>query len=383
MSGSPPRRLVLLCGCAERGKSGVGDYSLALAAELAIRGIDARIAAVADSFVREVREEPVPWHGYPVASLRLPLNFSPEARDAAVLGWIGSFAPDWISVQFVPYAFHSKGIVTLARLPWAALAGQAKTHVMFHEVWVGDHARASLTRRMWGIIQKGAIRCIVARLRPAAVHTGIMFHRHLLQRIGVAATILPIFGNIPVTREGMDLAVKRAASPGQDWTGGFFGSIHPGFPAEHVFGLLADRAARKNQRLRVISVGNSGAGGADFDRWALRWPEIVFKDCGTLPDAALSETLADLDFGLSSTPLNIVGKSGSAAALAEHGVPVVCAALGAPTRGFQTAADHAEPRAYLLERFLALEEGRGVARPRPATVWRPSRGNSRRTSDGR
>ena len=51
-----PLRVALVCGCAEGGADGVGDYTEALAGVLRGRGVDARIAAVRDPFVAD----PVP-----------------------------------------------------------------------------------------------------------------------------------------------------------------------------------------------------------------------------------------------------------------------------------------------------------------------------------
>ncbi|MBT3468577.1 MAG: hypothetical protein HN467_04560 [Opitutae bacterium] len=62
-----------------------------------------------------------------------------------------------------------------------------------------------------------------------------------------------------------------------------------------------------------------------------RWKEIQKKysgdwlihSLGPQPEENVSHYLHSLDFGLTSTPWDLVGKSGTIAAMVEHGLPVI------------------------------------------------------------
>src|SRR5690606_8431966 len=72
-----------------------------------------------------------------------------------VKGWIREFAPDWISLQFVPYSWHPKGwfgrwIPELEQV----LSLTPRRHVFLHEIWIGTHRGASFKSRIVGGYQR-------------------------------------------------------------------------------------------------------------------------------------------------------------------------------------------------------------------------------------
>src|SRR5271168_574276 len=74
--------------------------------------------------------------GVNISVLRLPRATSWTERITTANEWLNSFNPDWVSLQFVSYAFHPKGLVHgLARKMAPLLAGR-RLHIMFHEIWL-------------------------------------------------------------------------------------------------------------------------------------------------------------------------------------------------------------------------------------------------------
>jgi hypothetical protein len=52
-----------------------------------------------------------------------------------------------------------------------------------------------------------------------------------------------------------------------------------------------------------------------------------FLEKGELPTDLISSYLQSADFGVATSPLSLIGKSGSVAAMLEHGLPVVVSRL--------------------------------------------------------
>ena len=51
--------------------------------------------------------------------------------------------------------------------------------------------------------------------------------------------------------------------------------------------------------------------------------EFGFKRYGEQPAERISRFLTEMDFGIATTPLALIGKSATAAAMLEHGLPVI------------------------------------------------------------
>jgi hypothetical protein len=75
-------------------------------------------------------------------------------------------------------------------------------------------------------------------------------------------------------------------------------------------------------------------------------------EIGELQEARVSNCLSEMDFGISTTPLSLLGKSGSVAAMWEHGLPVIVTRLEqAFCRSSQsnlTTADQKENESQML-----------------------------------
>lgn len=318
------------------GHSGVGDYTRRLAAECLRQGAEARIVALCDTGVHEAAVEEDQLEGATsVPCLRLPEAWSWGQRLQAVQSWLQGWRPDWASLQFVPFGYQPKG------LPWqlgpmlARLLGTHHWQIMFHELWVGAFEGAPWKLRLLAVAQRQVIRQLLRQLKPARVHTQAMPHQQLLHALGCKAAKLPLFGNIRIQVDGAEEGChlicnalgKENFSPGgrPAWhIGGLFGVIHPEWRPEPFFNSWLQAAGQSGRQPLLVLIGRSGRSEEHIQ--SLLQPylrQLQVGMLGALPDLAVSQVLQALDFGLATTPWRLKEKSGSLAALRDHGLPVV------------------------------------------------------------
>ncbi len=183
-----------------------------------------------------------------------------------------AFAPDWVSLQFVPYAFHPKGFVYgLGHHLRPLLAGR-RVQIMFHELWLGETQDASPKHRLIGTFQKAFVRQMLRQIKPQVVHTSNNAYVGVLARQGVTATRLPMFGSIPITEgKGDEWLFAEIGKAGAEingsnrsrfWLAGFFGALHPVWPPEPLISRLCQAAAETGRRLVLLSAGRLSGGEA-------------------------------------------------------------------------------------------------------------------------
>ena len=95
----------------EPGKDGVGDYTRKLACVINNNGYKAKIIAIND---RRLDEEEYTGtqtdEGTEIAVLRLSSKLSWDIRVQKAKAFVEAFDPGWISLQYVPFGFHIKGL---------------------------------------------------------------------------------------------------------------------------------------------------------------------------------------------------------------------------------------------------------------------------------
>lgn len=323
---------MILCSGLEPGRNGVGDYCRTLAAKLVRLGIECLILALNDHFVKE--EYRSDEEDGRLVLVRLPAHFSIGQKSRAIAAQIRDWRPDWISLQFVCYGFHPKGLVFKEIFWLPPLFRGHFLHVMLHELWVGRGMSASRRNVLVGVLQKRLIIRLLRRLQPRVLHTSNYFYQKMLSDCGIKAEVLPLFGSIPVSstkdeawlfaairnRDGPDLSVKRK----EFWLLGLFGGISREWPAEQLYAGLLPIARSAGKSIVVLSAGHAG-GNADalFSRWRALFPAINFVMLGPLPTYRISQFFNAIDVGLTSYPLYLLGKSSSTIAMMEHGLPVI------------------------------------------------------------
>ncbi len=296
-------RIAFLCGCAEPGKDGVGDYTALLAAECERRGHATLRVALNDPFLAgaEVGE----------GTLRLGVKMKWDVRIEQAREAVERFGADAVSLQWVPYSFHPKGVPRGIENGLARIVGGRLAQVMCHEVWIGAEIGASVGHRVAGAAQRAVMRRVFRALKPGCVHTSNATYAALLRQAGIDVEVMPLFGSIPVT------AAAAARDPGVVKFG-MFGLLHPVWPPEPLLGRLRGLG----RRVEIAHMGRMGDGETLW-REMERQDGLVFKRHGEQPADVVSQFLMEMDFGIATTPLALFGKSATAAAMLEHGLPVI------------------------------------------------------------
>ena len=326
-------RITFLCGSLEPGRDGVGDYTRLLAKECVRHGHACSLVALNDRHIETVGTAvPLTGSGESV-TLRLPASLPWSERIELAKRQIEASNPDWISLQFVCYGFHPKGLIHGLGDKLRPVVAGRNLHLMFHELWIGDARIASLKHRLVGAFQRRFILQMVQKLKPKVIHSSTPVYVGMLGQHGVEATQLPLFGNIPVIVNDAhssgfptEFAAERISGDRNDWwVAILFGTIHPEWKPEPLFRILRSAATRSEKRIGVVSVGRLTAAGEKL------WQQMRDQDAGDLafvrmgeqPASRISSLLQMADFGIATSPLQLIGKSGSASAMIEHGLPVI------------------------------------------------------------
>jgi hypothetical protein len=170
-------------------------------------------------------------------------------------------------------------------------------------------------------LQKLLLKSLSTILKPAVVQTSNEYYVDQLKSIGISASILPLFSNIKV--ENQDYIDEQAHSGLRLIT---FGSIHAEWRPEILITKLKKLAQKHNLKpLTFVSIGHAGAYGEriwqDLSRENPEW--LRFEKLGKLTASQISLQLQRADFGITTTPSHLLGKSGSVAAMLAHKLQVI------------------------------------------------------------
>tara|TARA_B100001093_G_scaffold237824_1_gene227874 strand:+ start:424 stop:1509 length:1086 start_codon:yes stop_codon:yes gene_type:complete len=249
-----------------------------------------------------------------------------------------------LSIQFVPYSFGRWGFF----LPFFRELKKVKDlwniHIIFHEIWIGDHKFATKKEKLVGKIQKWFILRMIRSVNPIAIHTTNAAYLYRLKTEGVKVKYLPMFGTIPVSsqkkEELNDSNVLKIA---------LFGGCHFGWPWEKLLIQLKKYEKEVDTAVEFYAIGGLGS----------QWPDIKcminnsfrFKiyETGFLDQSDISGILKNMDLSVTSTPLDILGKSSSAATLLEHGLPQIVHDDGDTPNAMNWVPDYYMDQIFLLD----------------------------------
>jgi hypothetical protein len=284
--------------------------------------------------------------------------------------FLDAFSPDWISLQFVPYGFHPKGLPFGLAGRLQRLIGKTPLHLMFHELWIGAAKSSPWPHRIVGPLQQLCIRKLIRTLKPSVVHTSIPVYQAMLAQIGTTAEVLPLFGNIPVAEVNEEMALPELTEVGLGhdpsgsprWLGVIFGTIHPEWKPEPLIAKLREMARSLGKKLTLVSLGSAGASGEKI--WAAMqatYPDLRCIKLGRRSDLTISHVLQLADFGIATTPWQLIGKSGSVAAMLDHGLPVIVTRDDWYLRGQDSPLKEAEsrfltPQQFAVQKILPARE---------------------------
>ncbi|HEY5752838.1 MAG TPA: hypothetical protein VIT21_06800 [Chthoniobacterales bacterium] len=365
-------KLLFLCASVEPGRDGVGDYTRRVATECAARNHEAAIVALNDEHSAGASDE----NDDGVRILRLSRDLSWKERISRTIARVTDVGPDWTSWQFVPYGYHPKGLSQPALLDLASALGRARGHIMFHELW-NDLAIGESTRlKLIGWMQRRGILKFLKHLAPVLVHTSNEAYAAVLTRENYHARVLPLFGNVPIAAapspvcRAKTLSFLPAPQPLEDrggdpfFIGVTFGTLHPQWKSEATAAWMRKTAAELGRQPALLISGRAGAN-AVIVKTVFSNAGIATVETGEQDANTISTILQGADIGIVSSPWALVGKSGAASAMRDHGLPVVVprddwrlqkGPISGPPRDSLLArlADLATPEATL--RWLALRQ---------------------------
>lgn len=307
-------KILFICGSLEPGRDGVGDYVRMLGEELSRdTGVQVSAMAIHDPWVsaETCGDQNA---GFPV--LRIPAALTPGRRLETALEYIGRFGPDWISVQYVPYSFHPRGLPLFLGRHLAGLTRNTRVHVMVHETWAGTGREIRPQRILASGLQKILFRNLLDRLRPAVLHTHLPEYRQKLERLHHRALELPLFSNIRV-------AACRQTEPDR-FIIGFFSQMACSPEILKFLDTLARKAVLAGIPAEVLLIGGRQCGTEEFFRFIRTMPYYRNRvTCtGFLSPKETSAAIRSCSVGITPVPRHALGKSGSVAAFLSHGIPV-------------------------------------------------------------
>jgi hypothetical protein len=328
-------KILFVCSCLEPGLDGVGDYTRRLAVELVALGHSCTLLALADGLVQEATGSEIATKRGLIPCLRLPAKQSWPTRVRQAKAFCESLEPDWISWQFVPYGFDKRGLSFGLGSHLKKIAGKRKSQIMFHEIWIGEAMQTPLKQKTVGKLQRFIIRDLLKKLHPKVVHTHTPLYQHLLGKLRAKAKILPLFGNIPLAEHPRANWLKEKWPEGWGkfskaeraswWIFVIFGSIHPEWDSEDFWQRASAAAQWSGKKCLFISIGRPGAAGDRILRQLAKHEGELwhFLHLGPQSEEDISQCLLMGDFGVSAVPPEYIFKSGTAAAMLEHGLPVL------------------------------------------------------------
>ncbi|MEO7216458.1 hypothetical protein [Mucilaginibacter sp.] len=319
-------KIVFICSSLEPGHDGVGDYTRRLSAALIKAGHSCAILSLNDRHAKNTFEGTQQADEIDVPVFRLGADIELKQRFAIAKQWVDKVDPQWLSLQFVPFGYHPKGLKPgLSKLLLTLSKGRS-WHIMFHELWVGMADEESKKLHFWGLAQRVLIRSLVKNLAPKVIHTQTHLYQTLLAKMGFKAGYLPLYGNIPV------IGNINGNRPAGKLSFVVFGAIHDRAPISE----FAKEAAQYAEKFRLpVTLTIIGRGNNEQQRWADVWAAagLTVERLGELSAQRISEVLSNATIGLSATALAVIEKSGSYAAMREHGLPVISVSKAwTPTR---------------------------------------------------
>jgi len=311
-------RILIICSSLEKGKDGVGDYSLKLGNWLGKHGCEVQIIAAKDKHLLESENRDGVIY-------RLSSQLKLSSKQKILQDRIDEFKPEIIFLQYVPYAYHKKGMP----LKFAKMIGTLNTSgewmIMVHEPYIGGKLTAK--GKFVQFAQQKALKRIVKKTAPRRVFTSIKKYEEALADINIVSSILPLFGNI-------EFAEEDSQKETTELSGVYFGAP-PKKENYHLFKEGLENVS-SSYALRISLCGKTSSSEFfSYLKYSFRDKNIELGNLGELEESELSKLFSQSDFGIARISPNLIGKSGSAISFLEHGLK-----LWIPLAKTQDEIDH-------------------------------------------
>lgn len=252
------------------------------------------------------------------------------------LAYIANELPkaDLYSLQYTPYNFDYK-VLNYGLIKLSDALKNKNTHINFHEIWIGAYPGAGLIEKFVGFLQKRQISNFVNKINPAIVTCSNSAVMDRLERVGIKSKYLYLFGNIPFYKDIPRNNKSKLIIV-------FFGTPYTNFPYELLAYQLTQIASilRKEVKIKIIGRHREKQGVEKIEKICKR-NGFTFIQLGSLPANDVSKEIQSCDVGISTTPYDIIGKSGATASMLEHGLPVLAFDDG----------DTPEKKLFILDQF--------------------------------
>ncbi|MEN0045655.1 MAG: hypothetical protein AAF806_01215 [Bacteroidota bacterium] len=317
-------KVLFICGSLEQEKDGVGDYSRRLAGEMIRKGCKVFLLAINDIYLERVEEAEQYDLETTIESYRLPKSLNLQEKERLAASFVHKKNPDWLSLQYVPFSFNDRGLPYQWNKVFQAIGKGRKWHLMFHELWLGiDSRKHSLKHKTLGMLQRIIIKSLIKDIKPASISTQLLEYQNQLRQQKISSQLLPLFGNIPFScQEKQELNTELSQDTFHIL---YFGSA-PGVDLTQLIlkKLIEFRGAYK-LKWNLIYVGKASSNKAHFlDTIQQNFEQLSIDviDLGHLHSEDLSQVLSIASVGIARSSLSFLGKSGSAVAMLEHGLPI-------------------------------------------------------------
>ena len=255
---------------------------------------------------------------------------------AEVVAWEGesvrlapavAHAPTTIAWHVVPWAWHRRGLLGHVGARLRRAFPEGARDIYFHEVWLGEKPGLPLRQRFLGWMQRRSMQRAVRAWHPATVHTSNPVYAAALAAQGWSPQLLPLPSPVPIWAGEAPSARARAWSrqaPEVLRVVVPF-SLVTGWPVAAFVAALSRVLPEGKRRMAWLSVGAQGAGQAVWHALQQAAPQDwSFVAWGPAEEAEISYVLQVADVGLTTHSWSLLGKSSGAAAMRDHGLPVIC-----------------------------------------------------------
>lgn len=316
-------KIVFICGALEEGRDGVADYILRLAKQLIFSGNQIGIVAINDHYINEKLDEMQARKTKELSILRLPSIWSRKERIKCARKWIDAFHPDWLSLQYVIFSYHRKGLPIGFHKQLRILGKNYCWHIMFHELSVALYAEASLKEKCWGYIQRKLIHSLIEKLNPKVIHTHTRLYQAYLEEYRPGIQYLPLFSNIPLNKNHESIRLTKAVSESHRISVVVFGAIYKGGAVEQLAKEMALYGKNNNMEIELQLLGRCGK---HAEMWIQTFKEegLNVINYGEQSAEQISEILSNASVGISTTPFEMVEKSSAAAVMRAHNLHLLC-----------------------------------------------------------
>ncbi|TRW24630.1 glycosyltransferase family 4 protein [Flavobacterium zepuense] len=320
-------KVMFLCSSLQPGKDGVGDYNRRLVAELTKKNYQVVLVSCNERQLEADCEEEITEGSSTIKVYRLSGSDSWEHRMNKIQGYLDGFNPDWLSLHYVPYAFHPKGLPAKFVNSIKALRLKARTQIVFHEIWQGESSESTLKDKIIGFVQRRIAFKLIKITNAVHVTTTNDYYKNCFVKRGIKATRIPVFSNMPVGNASGQAVLNTLPAEIDDKDkyvlGVFFGGFHSHKDlAGNLKVLAANIKSQLNKQLVVTHIGRSG--GIEQDMEAVK--AATGLKCfvlGEWSEQDVADYLWYADVGLSNYPKVLYEKSGSIAALLNNSCPVI------------------------------------------------------------